>query len=138
MLEWTKFAEVQLPFLYLGIPLTCKRLTNNQFGRLVEKIVGKIQHWSAHLLTYARRLQLIKSVSFVCLNYYLQCLPLPKGLTKTVEAIMRTYLWSDKSIMQEKSPVAWKRIYTPKKLWGLYITTPAKGYESTFVAFYNA
>lgn len=67
--EVTCFAEGPLHFRYLGIPLTSKKLNNNQCISLVDKIGARIRHWSAHFLSYSGRVQLIKSVIFGTKNY---------------------------------------------------------------------
>ncbi|KAI5382325.1 hypothetical protein KIW84_UN0022 [Lathyrus oleraceus] len=58
----TGFKEGDLPFKYLGIPLTSKRLNNHQCVSLVEKITSRNRHRSPQFLSYAGRMQLIKSV----------------------------------------------------------------------------
>ncbi|XP_048494563.1 uncharacterized protein LOC125494792 [Beta vulgaris subsp. vulgaris] len=48
----------ELPFTYLGVPLTSKKLSYAQSKPLVQKITNRAQTWIAHLLSYAGRLQL--------------------------------------------------------------------------------
>lgn len=62
ILRLSGFVKGSLPFKYLGIPLDCKRLTVEKCMPLIDRIVCKIKHWTARLLSYAGRLQLIKSV----------------------------------------------------------------------------
>lgn len=52
----TNFKEGPLPLRYLGIPLTGKKLYVQQFMILKEKIVSRVKHWSAELLSLAGRL----------------------------------------------------------------------------------
>lgn len=52
----------ELPFKYLMVPLTSKKLSYAQSKPLVEKITSRAQTWMAHLLSYAGRLQLVKSI----------------------------------------------------------------------------
>lgn len=40
------FSVGSLPVRYLGIPLTCKKLSNVQYLPLIERIVGKTRHWT--------------------------------------------------------------------------------------------
>lgn len=53
-----------LSFKYLGVPLATKKLHINAYMPLIEKITAKIMCWSAKLLSYAGRVQLIKAVLF--------------------------------------------------------------------------
>lgn len=64
ILQETRMTLGQLPFKYLGIPLSSKKLTLNQWLPLVEKIVARITTWAAKTLSYAGRLQLIQAVVF--------------------------------------------------------------------------
>jgi hypothetical protein len=68
----TSFAEGSLPFRYLGIPLTSKKLSIHHYMPLVDRIVERIRNWSAKLLSHAGRLQLIASVTFAVANYWMQ------------------------------------------------------------------
>jgi len=58
------FIKGELPFRYLGIPLSSKKLSVIQCQPLVKKIICRIEKWSSKLLSYIGRLQLIKSVLF--------------------------------------------------------------------------
>ncbi|XP_058776967.1 uncharacterized protein LOC131651319 [Vicia villosa] len=60
ILELTTFQEGDLPFRYLGIPMTSKRLEIHQYMPLDDKIVARITHWSSRLLSYAGKIQLVK------------------------------------------------------------------------------
>ncbi|XP_056695660.1 uncharacterized protein [Spinacia oleracea] len=56
------------PFKYLGVPLTTRKLKFADCKPLIEKIVARVKSWSAKFLSYAGRLQLIKSVLFDVLS----------------------------------------------------------------------
>lgn len=90
----TSFQVGALPFRYLGIPLTSKKLTVAQCSILVDKLVKRIRHWSSRLLSLAGRLQLVKSTLFPITNFWLQSIQIPKLVIKKVEAVFRSFLWS--------------------------------------------
>jgi hypothetical protein len=115
----TSFADGSLPFRYLGVPLTSKKLSIHHYMPLVDRIVDRIRNWSAKLLSYAGRLQLIKSVIFAVTNYWMQCLPLPKTVLHKINAICRSFLWSGGTVITRKAPVAWDHVCTPKANGGL-------------------
>ncbi|CAK8578548.1 unnamed protein product [Lathyrus sativus] len=121
ILQKTLFVEGSLPFKYLGVPLTTKRLSINHYMILVDKIVDRVRHWSTKLLSYAGRLQLIKSITFAIANYWLQCLPLPKYVLKKINTICRTFLWTSGLEPSNRSPVAWKTVCKPVKYGGMNI-----------------
>lgn len=103
------------------MPLTCKKLYVNHCQPLIDRIVARIRHWSAKLLSYAGRIQLIKSVLFAITNYCPQCFPLLKKILKNIEAICRSFLWSNGEEITRRSPVAWDDVCAPKKSGGLQI-----------------
>ncbi|CAK8574090.1 unnamed protein product [Lathyrus sativus] len=115
------FQMGQLPFRYLGVPVTSKKLSIAQYSSLIDKIVEKVQHWTTRLLTYAGRLQLIKSVMFATTNYWLNCFPFPKGVLKKIETICHIFLWTGGFAGNRKSPVSWKQVCKPFGYGGLDI-----------------
>ena len=80
----TGFKLGSLPVRYLGVPLVTRRLLVRDCEPLVEKITARIMCWSANLLSYARRLQLIKSVLFSLQNFWCRIFLLPKGVMKRI------------------------------------------------------
>lgn len=52
----------ELPFNYLGVPLSHQILTVKQCMPLVDSIIKRVNHWTCKSLTYDGRLILIKSV----------------------------------------------------------------------------
>lgn len=117
----TCFREGELPFRYLWIPLTCKKIANKHYLVLTEKIVQKVTHWSSKLLTYAWRIQLIQSVVFAVVNFWMQVLPLPKVILHHIDAIFRSFLWTGGKDISRKSPIAWKKVCRPKAYGGTNI-----------------
>jgi hypothetical protein len=115
----TSFAEGSLPFRYLGIPLTSKKLSIHHYMPLVDRIVERIRNWSAKLLSHAGRLQLIASVTFAVANFWMQCLPLPKKVIHKINVICRSFLWSGGAVITRKSPVSWEHVCAPKAQGGL-------------------
>lgn len=70
----TAFKEGVLPFRYLEVSMTSKKLTIHNYMSLIDMIVGRITHWSYRLLSYVSMVQLLKSVTFTIMNYWMQCL----------------------------------------------------------------
>ncbi|XP_058726861.1 uncharacterized protein LOC131598262 [Vicia villosa] len=131
ILASTGFSEGELPFKYLGVPLSSKKLTIPQCRPLVDKIVAKIKHWTSRLLSYAGRWQLIQSVLFAVTAYWMQVFPLPQGVMKQIEAICRSFLWSGTEVISKKAPIAWEQVCEPKNAGGLNITALATWNKAT-------
>ncbi|WMV07687.1 hypothetical protein MTR67_001072 [Solanum verrucosum] len=64
ILQKLGFSQGLLPFKYLGVPLSTKRVSILQYQPLIDKIMHRVQSWTFRFLSYARRAQLIKSVLF--------------------------------------------------------------------------
>ncbi|XP_058740873.1 uncharacterized protein LOC131613201 [Vicia villosa] len=109
--EHSGFMEGVLPFRYLGLPLTSKKLAVKHYLVPIEKIVQKVTHWSSKLLTYAGRVMLIKSVLFAVVNFWMQVLPLPKADLHRIDSICRSFLWTGDKVASRKSPLAWKKVW---------------------------
>ncbi|XP_058766244.1 uncharacterized protein LOC131639779 [Vicia villosa] len=88
----TKFQEGSLPFKYLGIPLTSKKLTNTHCLILMDKLVARIRHWSSKLLSFAGRMQLVNNILLATTYFLMQFLPLPKKIIHIIEALCRSFL----------------------------------------------
>ncbi|CAK8543759.1 unnamed protein product [Lathyrus sativus] len=119
MKELSGFQEGTLPFKYLGIPLSGKKLNINHFMPLVDRIVARIHHWSSKLLSYARRIQLVKSIVAAMVQYWLHCIPLPKSVIRKIDSICRSFIWTGKDTVSRKCHVAWKRTCCPAAQGGL-------------------
>ncbi|XP_058783399.1 uncharacterized protein LOC131658081 [Vicia villosa] len=114
------FSVGSLPVRYLGIPLTCKKPSIAQYLPLIERIVGKIRHWTTKLLSTTGRIQLVKSVTTAVAQYWMNCFPIPKCVIHKIDSICRSFIWAGKE-KSRKSPVAWKTMCSPMRKVGLNI-----------------
>lgn len=95
ILEMLGFSKGELPFRYLGVSLSSKRLSITQCQPLLDKILGRITTWTTKFLSYAGRVQLIKSVLFSIQTFWSQVFALPKKITNQITAICRRFLWTE-------------------------------------------
>lgn len=107
-----------IPFKYLGVPLSSKKLTYAQCKPLLEKILAKVKCWTVKFLSYAGRLQLVKSVLFGMQTYWSQIFLLPKKLIKEVQRVCRVFLWTRSTNPSRKAPIAWDQMCLPKSAGG--------------------
>ncbi|XP_019257697.1 PREDICTED: uncharacterized protein LOC109235907 [Nicotiana attenuata] len=121
ILQELAYNEGNLPFKYLGVPLAPKKLSNHQCWPLVEKITARISCWTSKLLSYAGRLQLIKSVIFGMQYFWAQVFLLPKKISKMIETVCRTYLWTGQADISRRALVAWDRVCLPQTMGGLNV-----------------
>lgn len=103
-----------LPVRYLGVPLAAQRLKVADFSPLISKLVDKVNSWASKTLSYAGRLELIRSVLQGVECYWIQIFPLPVSVIDRVTQICRAFLWGSK-----KTPVAWSDCCIPVDEGGL-------------------
>lgn len=58
------YNECLFPFRYLGIPLISSRLKKEDCKGLIDQITARVQAWTSKYLSFAGRVQLIKSVLY--------------------------------------------------------------------------
>ncbi|WMV30837.1 hypothetical protein MTR67_024222 [Solanum verrucosum] len=63
-LSQLEFTQDEMPFRYLGVPLSTKKMSLLQWHPLVDKMVARISSWTAKHLSYAGRMQLVQTVLF--------------------------------------------------------------------------
>ncbi|KAJ6723138.1 REVERSE TRANSCRIPTASE ZINC-BINDING DOMAIN-CONTAINING PROTEIN-RELATED-RELATED [Salix koriyanagi] len=88
---------------------------------LVEKITARIKLWTSATLSYAGRLQLIKTTLFSMQVYWMSMFILPMAVIKRIESILARFLWRGPSLAANGSKVSWDRICYPLKEGGLGI-----------------
>lgn len=108
-----------MPIKYLGVPLAGCKLGIKHYGVLVEKITARICTWIARLLSYAGRLQLIKSILMSLHVFWAQVFIIPVAVIEEIEAICRSFLWTGVALNRRMNLVAWSEKCLPKKEGGL-------------------
>lgn len=121
-MEKTGWSRGDFPFRYLWVPLSTKKLSVMQCQPLIRKILQKVDCWSAKMLSYAGRLQLIKSVLMGVQAYLCQVFILPQKVIKLIQAACRTFLWTGKSNASKRALVAWDKLCLPKAAGGWNLT----------------
>ncbi|KAL0287980.1 UNVERIFIED_CONTAM: hypothetical protein Sradi_7112600 [Sesamum radiatum] len=116
ILARTEFVRGAMPVRYLGIPLAAQRLSVSDYSPLVDQIAKSISKWAAKSLSYAGRLELIRSVIQGVECFWLQIFPLPAAVVEKIHRLCRNFLWNSRC-----APVAWAEICHPKEEGGLGI-----------------
>ncbi|XP_074317916.1 uncharacterized protein LOC141654534 [Silene latifolia] len=124
------FRVGSLPFKYLGIPISSKKISKFEAHKLIERIVTRVRSLGARQLSYAGRLVLVQSVLTTMHSYWASIFLLPSGVMIKVEAICRNFLWGGKDDYLRDPNIAWEKCCTPKeegslgiknaKLWNKY------------------
>jgi len=88
------FKEGTLPIKFLGVPLISTRLTARAGlldGLSLRRLPTGLR--TSKRLSYAGRLQLIRSVLFSIQVYWSSIFILPKEVCKVIDQILRSFLW---------------------------------------------
>ena len=109
----------KLPVRYLGMPLTTKALTKQDYEPLIDRVRRRMLAWRNKYLSYAGRLQLIKSVISSIVNFWSQAFILPKACLDEIENMCSAFLWSGSPNQTSKAKVAWDDLCCPKQEGGL-------------------
>ena len=83
-----------LPIKYLGLPLTTKIMTRNDYEPLIVKVRNRFICWTSKALSYPGRLQLIKSVITSIANFWSSAFCLPQACIDEIESMCSAFLWS--------------------------------------------
>ena len=108
-----------LPVPYLGMPLNTKAMTRQDYESLLDKVRGRMLFWSNKCLSYAGRLQLIKSIISSIVNFWSQAFILPKACLTEIESMCSAFLWSGSPNLTHKAKVAWDDLCCPIAEGGL-------------------
>ncbi|XP_020269403.1 uncharacterized protein LOC109844697 [Asparagus officinalis] len=111
------FSEGSLPIRYLGMPLISKRLSHLDCSNLISKISEQIQGWqSRRKMSYAGRIQLIKTVIMGIQNYWTNSYILPIRVLQKIDKLCSDFLWNCKMHL-----ISWRDVCTDRKMGGLGI-----------------
>lgn len=110
-----------LPVRYLGIRLTTKALTKQDYEPLIDRVRQRMFTWRNKCISYACRLQLIKYVISSIVNFWSQAFILPKACMDEIESMCSALLWSGSPNQTRKAKVAWDDLCYPKDKGGLGI-----------------
>ncbi|KAL2248716.1 UNVERIFIED_CONTAM: hypothetical protein Sindi_2345300 [Sesamum indicum] len=112
------FQEGVLPMGYLGLPLLSSRLKIADCRPLLLNIDKHIAGWGGMNISYAGRVQIIKSVLTSLSLHWASTFILPKRVINEIEKKLRTFLWKGTST-SGYTKVAWKDLCRPKDEGGL-------------------
>ncbi|KAL0320490.1 UNVERIFIED_CONTAM: hypothetical protein Sradi_5310500 [Sesamum radiatum] len=117
LLHLLRFQEGTLPVRYLGLPLTSSRLTLLDCQPLLQKIDKRIGAWVGIPLSFAARVQLIKSVLMAFNVYWGSTFILPKGVIRQIDKRLRTFQWKG-TMATGYAKVAWRDVCLPTEEGG--------------------
>ncbi|XP_060965529.1 uncharacterized protein LOC133034457 [Cannabis sativa] len=119
ILEDLQFREGSFPLKYLGVPLRPTKWRREDCDAIIKKIKMWLVTWATRHLSYAGRIQLIRSVLFGLRNYWMSIFILPQSVIKEVERLCRGFLWGVKGDRSKIHLASWDKVCLPKPFGGL-------------------
>lgn len=78
------FPSGKFPIHYLGLPFMSRKVKISEYALLMTKITMRFISWSAKLLSFAGRLQLLKSVIFSTVNFWISAFYFWKSVSRAL------------------------------------------------------
>ncbi|KAG2300270.1 hypothetical protein Bca52824_036742 [Brassica carinata] len=88
------FANGKLPIRYLGLPLMSRRLKISEYADLLDKITRKFKAWGTKTLSFVGHLELIRTVIYGLVNFWISTFILPKCCLRRIESLCSRFLWT--------------------------------------------
>lgn len=111
----------KLPLKYLGLPLEANPGRKQTWQPIVDRFKKKLSRWKRIMLSYARKVTLIKSVLSSLPIYYMSLFKIPKCVAKEIDKIQARFLWGRDESKRKIHLVKWKEVQLNKNQGGLGI-----------------
>ncbi|KAL9816576.1 putative RNA-directed DNA polymerase [Arabidopsis thaliana] len=108
-----------LPVRYLGVPLMAQKMKKHDYQPLLDRIKYKFSTWTARHLSFAGRLQLLKSVIYSTINFWVSIFMLPNQCLLKLEQMCNAFLWKGAPNSTRGANIAWDILCTQKECGGL-------------------
>ena len=108
-----------LPVRYLGVPLMSQKMRRQDYQPLIDRINQRFTSWTARHLSYAGRLQLLKSVIYSTINFWSSIFVLPNQCLLKLEQMCCAFLWKGAPNSARGAKIAWDVVCTSKECGGL-------------------
>lgn len=96
-----------------------KRIPSLGFNNIISKIEGTLSRWRSKLLSFARKITLIKSVLLSIPIFCLAGCKVPFSVVDKIDRMIRNFLWSQDGHSYHPHMISWAQVTKPKEEGGL-------------------
>ena len=109
------------PFLYLGVPISPKKLPLNHFSYLTNRVSSLIHSWNHSPITTIGRSILLNASIFSIPNYLMSVMNIPTTILDSISKLARNFLWGKTSNRSGFHTIGWRIATMDKSEGGLGI-----------------
>lgn len=113
------YRQQVFPFVYLGAPIFRGKPTVMLFDGLLNKLRGRLHHWSSKLLSQGGKVVLLRHVLSTMPLYLLQVVNPPKAVLVAMGRICNSFLWDQNLDSQRIHWRAWEKLCYPVEEGGI-------------------
>jgi len=113
--------EGVLPFRYLGIPMSPRKLANKDWSTIEERFQKKLSSWKGKMLSSGGRLVLINSILSSLPMFMMSFFRIPKGVLKKLDYYRSRFFWQCDEHKKKYRLARWSILRKPKSVGGLGI-----------------
>jgi hypothetical protein len=124
------------PIIYLGLPLSDKRLPKITYLPLLQKFSARLSGWAAKKLSMAAMIVLINVVLSALPTYFMSIFSLPAWVIREIDKIGINFLCHDTPESRRMHLINWELVTTPKRLGGLGIVDLKTFNQALLVKWY--
>nr|GEX79149.1 hypothetical protein [Tanacetum cinerariifolium] len=100
--------KIDINKAYLGVQLISSRLYKKHCGPLIDKVKSRLHNWKNKALSFAGRLQLLRSVISSIQVFWSSVYILPMYVSNEIEKLMMGFIWSQGELQRVKKKLKTK------------------------------
>ncbi|PKU81899.1 Putative ribonuclease H protein [Dendrobium catenatum] len=113
------FSQTENTILYLGIPISTKKLKASHFQPLLSKLFTLLAGWKVKFLSFAGRVQFLKFTIVNTIAYWIRGAVIPKGVGRQIDKLCSKFLFHGTHSGKKLHLIAWNKTCLPKCFGGL-------------------